>query len=279
MHFKIGLSCLVALFSCVAWTAAQDASAVTGTGDITASSTTTTVAPKTYPPKSDPETVAHFIRAMMKKYGEAKATEAFQSLDQLPLGLTMKILLVEIDKSLAADIVAMQRYAQGSDKALITMIGRIVAGDKTVPKEIFAMDQKLMKYTWWMRIRARMFNNLEKYVEAYSLVPVAAKAAVNGAKSKGSDISSVLVGDETKSELAAAVAASATEAPKQEQVAAASSIASQSVEPSGLRLSLLTPIQQQQIFETLALAKAAQATNANAAIQTQSQVNPFSLFG
>jgi len=276
MHLKLGLSCLVALFSCVAWAAGQDESKVTGTDETTPTiSSTTTIAPKPQPPaKSDPETVAHFIRAMMKKYGEAKAAEAFQSLDQLPLGLTMKVLLVEVDKSLATDIVAMQRYAQGSDKALITMIGRIVAGDKTVPKEIFAMDQKLMKYPWWMRIRARMFSNLEKYVAAYSLVPTAAKAALNGAKSKASDIPGVVVGDETRSELAAAVAASATEAPKQEQVAAASS-----VDPSHLRLSLLTPIQQQQILETLSLAKAAQATNANPAIQTQSQLNPFSIFG
>ncbi|ODM97269.1 hypothetical protein Ocin01_09412 [Orchesella cincta] len=274
MHFKISLSCLVVLLSCIiTWTAGQDA------GDTaSATSAATTTAPKTSP-KNEPETVAHFIRAVMKKYGEAKAAEALQSLDQLPLGLTMKILLVEVDKPLATDIVAMQRYAQGSDKTLITMIGRIVAGDKTVPKEIFLMDQKLMKFPWWLRIRARMFSNLEKYVAAYSLVPVAAKAAVNGAKTKGSDIPAV-VGDETKSELAAAVAASATEAPKQEQVAVASSTASQSVEPpQQLKLSLLTPIQQQQILETLALAKSVQATNANPAIQTQSQTNPFLLFG
>lgn len=240
----------------------------------------------------------------MKKYGASKAIEAFQSLDQLPLGLIMKVLLVEMDRNLAVDIVAMQRYAQGADKSVIQMIGRIVAGDKNVPKEIFAMDFKLMKFPWWMRIRHRMMSNLEKYVAAYSLVPVAAKTALNGATS-GSSSTGSFGGLESlgpQPELTAAVAASATEpSSKVQQIFAVS--ATEAPAPSvvvptadnnisgnaGLRLSLLDPLQQQQILDTLALANAASATQAQVQqlLQHQQQQqqatsapNPFAfLFG
>lgn len=227
---------------------------------------------------------------MMVRFGETKAAEALQSLDQLPLGLVMKILLVEMDTSLAADIVAMQRYAQSSDKTLITMIGRIVAGDKNVPKELISMDVKLMKFPWWMRIRERMLSNLEKYIAAYSLVPVAVKTAA-GSALKPVHVPASPVDGLKSSELASAVAASATESSANvlKQVASAVTVPAAADPPQNiganlesLKISLLDPIQQQQLINTLALAQAAAATNAQAKdlllqAQPATNVNPFSL--
>lgn len=207
---------------------------------------------------------------MMKRFGEAKAAEAFASLDQLPLGLVMKILLVEMDKDLATDIVAMQRYAQTSDKALITMIGRIVAGDKNVPKEIFAMDLKLMKFPWWMRIRDRMLNNLEKYVAAYSLVPVSARSAANGANKAAKRLETLT--DNLSAELAAAVAASATESSNNK--------AANIPNLDALQLSLLNPFQQQQLIGALSLSQAASSssTQAQQLLQQTKEATNFNPF-
>lgn len=193
----------------------------------------------------------------MVRFGEAKASEALQSLDQLPLGLVMKILLVEMDKDLAADIVAMQRYAQNTDKTILMMIGRIVAGDKNIPKELFAMDVKLMKYPWWVRLRSRMMSNIEKYVQAFSLVPASAKTAIHQTHP---------------------VKVPTTE------VESSNKIVQQQQQPALVNpaLSFLNPFQQQQqLLGALALAKAASASNTQAqqlflkAQQTQ-QANPFS---
>jgi len=121
--------------------------------------------------------LAELILVLMAKHGQTKTAAAFSSLDQKSLGQVMRILLVEVDKPLAADIVAMQEYAQNSDKQLVSVIARIVTGDGTVAKDIFTWDEKLRKFPWWVRIRQRMFQNLDKYVETFDASKVEAAAS------------------------------------------------------------------------------------------------------
>lgn len=211
-------------------------------------------------------------------------------------------------KNLAADIVAMQNYAQrsDSDKAVIKMIGRIVAGDKTVPKgkhhfrlckrftiiikqlmlklynfgnflwnsprniyngpktyEIPMVDEVLFMLSLshfklrkscckkrlnfnLSRIRQRMMNNLEKYVAAYSLVPVSVPTATIGIAAVPRE-KETFAAPPPGPELAAAVAASATES-----YSSITKTTEKVTTPATSRLSLLTPIEQQKSILALA---------------------------
>jgi hypothetical protein len=115
----------------------------------------------------------------MAKHGQATTSSAFSSLDQKSLGEVMRILLVEVDKPLAADIVAMQEYAQNSDKQLVAMIAKIVVGDSSASKDIFMWDEKLRKFPWWVRIRQRMFLNLDKYVGTFGVTKAAVETTTS----------------------------------------------------------------------------------------------------
>jgi len=130
---------------------------------------TTTQLPELPLPVTATFSLKDLILILMTKHGDAQTALAFNSLDKKSLGEIMKILLVEVDPDLAADIVAMQNHAQNSDKQLVAVIARIVTGDGTVSKDIFTWDEKLRKFPWWARIRQRMFVNLDKYVATYKL--------------------------------------------------------------------------------------------------------------
>jgi len=108
------------------------------------------------------------ILILMAKHGDGPTSRAFGSLDKKPLGEVMQILLSkQVDKALSQDILAMQAHAQTSDKQLVSVIARIVAGDGSVANDVFAYDEKLRKYPWWARMRQRMFVNMDKYVGTF----------------------------------------------------------------------------------------------------------------
>jgi hypothetical protein len=111
-------------------------------------------------------TLISFLQKAVKKYGEKKVATSVHELAQHSMYDLIWLLAGELDTWLIYDLYKMYNTAS-ADERVLSVYEKFRAGqvNRTIVPEVFSLDKKYNEFAWYKRVRTRLLENVDKYMD------------------------------------------------------------------------------------------------------------------